>query len=299
MVGGAEYLALARFEIAVQIESGVRSEVGATVVGLAGGALVRAAGGTTGGMTGGTTGAELGSGIRLIAASGSAMRVASGTAAGTSTRAIASLRRPRTSVYVCSGNGSINLRRRRISNNAFGDEPVAMSSRCSCARTSASVNAPLSDALTTFLNTEVSATGAALTGSSSPCAGAAVAGGPGVAGTESWVRSGAVSRCAFCVSSATAALAAARSFASLSSFASLRRWNTCACADSGNGSTNSRRRRISNSSVADAPVASSNSTSDKTSGHVNPPVSNARNTFEKTAAAGEILVPICVVRRRT
>src|SRR5258708_1308298 len=155
MVGGAEYLALARFEIAVQIESGVRSEVGATVVGLAGGALVRAAGGTTG--------AELGSGIRFIAASGSAMRVASGTAAGTSTRAIASLRRPRTSVYVCSGNGSINLRRRRISNSAFGDEPVAMSSRCSCARTSASVNAPLSDALTTFLNTEVSATGAALT----------------------------------------------------------------------------------------------------------------------------------------
>src|SRR5882762_4647343 len=157
MVGGAAYLALARFEIAVQIESGVRSEVGATVVGLAGGALVRAAGGTTGG----TTGAELESGICFIAASGSAIRVASDTAAGTSTRAIASLRRPRTSVYVCSGNGSINLRRRRISNNAFGDEPVAMSSRCSCARTSASVNAPLSDALTTFLNTEVSATGAA------------------------------------------------------------------------------------------------------------------------------------------
>jgi hypothetical protein len=62
---------------------------------------------------------------------------------------------------VCSGNGSINFRRRRISNNAFGDVPVAMSSRCSCTRTSASVKAPLSDALTTFLNTEVSVTAAA------------------------------------------------------------------------------------------------------------------------------------------
>jgi hypothetical protein len=62
---------------------------------------------------------------------------------------------------VCSGNGSINLRRRRISNNAFGDVPVAMSSRCNCTRTSASVKAPLSDALTTFLNTEVSATAVA------------------------------------------------------------------------------------------------------------------------------------------
>jgi hypothetical protein len=60
-------------------------------------------------------------------------------------------------MYVRSGKGSINLRRRRISRNAFGDEPVAMSSRCSCAKTSASVKAPLSDTLTTFLNTEVSA----------------------------------------------------------------------------------------------------------------------------------------------
>jgi hypothetical protein len=89
------------------------------------------------------------------------MAVSSDTAAGTATRAIASSRRPRTSTYVCSGKGSINLRRRRISRNAFGDEPVAMSSRCSCAKTSASVKAPLSDTLTTFLNTEVSATGVA------------------------------------------------------------------------------------------------------------------------------------------
>ena len=56
-MGGAESLAIARFEIAVQIESGVRSEVGATGVGLAGGGLVRAAGGGTavGATTGGAT----------------------------------------------------------------------------------------------------------------------------------------------------------------------------------------------------------------------------------------------------
>lgn len=132
---------------------------------------------------------------------------------------------------------------------------------------------------------------------------------PGVAGAESWVRSGAVSgtgtvsgavsETTFCVSSDTAALAAARSLASSSSFASLRSSNTCACADADNGSTNSRRRRTSNNSVGDAPVESSSSTSAKTSGHVNPPVSNARKTFTNTAAAGEILVPICVVRRHT
>jgi hypothetical protein len=250
-------------------------------------------------------------------------------------------------MYVCSGRGSINLRRRRISRNAFGDEPVAMSSRCSCAKTSASVKAPLSDTLTTFLNTEVSATVVASAGSSSSCVGAAVAVAPGVAaavtpgvaaavtpgvaaavapgvaaavtpgvpgavapgiaGAESWVRSGAVtgtvsgavSETTFCVSSDAAALAAARSLASLSSFASLRSSNTCACADAGNGSTNSRRRSTSNNSVGDAPVESSSSTSAKTSGHVNPPVSNARKTFTNTAAAGEILVPICVVRRHT
>jgi hypothetical protein len=129
--------------------------------------------------------------------------------------------------------------------------------------------------------------------------GVAGAAAPGVAGAESWVRSGAVSETTFCVSSDAAALAAARSLASLSSFASLRSSNTCACADAGNGSTNSRRRRTSNNSVGDAPDESSSSTSAKTSGRVNPPVSNARKTFTNTAAAGEILVPICVVRRHT
>jgi hypothetical protein len=63
MVGGAAFPVFARFEIAVQIESGVRSEVGATVVGLACGALVRAAGGAIGGVTGGAIGGATGGAI--------------------------------------------------------------------------------------------------------------------------------------------------------------------------------------------------------------------------------------------
>jgi hypothetical protein len=59
MVGGAEFPAV-RFEVTVQVESGVRSEIGATVVGLAGGALIRAAGGAIGVDR---IGAELRSGI--------------------------------------------------------------------------------------------------------------------------------------------------------------------------------------------------------------------------------------------
>jgi len=68
MVGGAAFAAVARFEVAVQIKSGVRTGVGATVVGLAGGAVVRAGGGAPAGAAGGAAGvgrigAELESGI--------------------------------------------------------------------------------------------------------------------------------------------------------------------------------------------------------------------------------------------
>ena len=68
MVGGAAFAAVARFEVAVQIKSGVRTGVGATVVGLAGGVVVRAGGGAPAGAAGGAAGvgrigAELESGI--------------------------------------------------------------------------------------------------------------------------------------------------------------------------------------------------------------------------------------------
>jgi len=160
-----------------------------------------------------------------------------------------------------------------------------------------SVKAPLPDAPKTFLNTEVSATVVTVAGPSAACVGGVVDGdgdgGGGAAGAEAGVCSGAAPGTEFFVSSATAAFAAA------SSFASLRSSNTFACAYSGNGSINSRRRRISKSSVGDAPVASSNFSSANTSGHVKPPVSNARKTFANTTAAGEVLGPICVVRRHT
>jgi hypothetical protein len=204
---------------------------------------------------GGAIGAGLGgagadSGIRPAAVSGSAPCTSSDTASAP-TRLIASFRRPRTSSYAFSGNDSINLRRRRMSNSAAGDAPVTSSSLCSSARTSASVKSRVSIAFKTLSNTEVSATGVALAGPSAACvAGSVDVNGCG-AGAESGVLSGEVSEPAFCASVDAVAGAAVRSIASL------RRPSTFTCACSGNGSYSSQRRSVSNSSVGDAPFASS------------------------------------------
>src|SRR3979490_2583575 len=63
--------------------------------------------------------------------------------------------------------------------------------------------------------------------------------------------------------------------------AALSRRTTSTCAYSGNGSIRSRRRRISNIAVGDAPIAISRSSCATTSAYVKPPVPYARNTFSK------------------
>jgi hypothetical protein len=66
-------------------------------------------------------------------------------------------------------------------------------------------------------------------------------------------------------------------------------------ASTGNGSTNSRRRRISDNSVGDAPALSSRFSSATTSRYVKPPVSKDRRTFANADAGEDVLAAINVV----
>jgi len=207
------------------------------------------------GVNRGSAGSE--SGIGLVAVEGTGFNASSDSTSAPARR-IASLRTPRTSAYAFSDNGSINLRRRRISNSAAGVAPVTSSSRCSSARTSASLKSRVSIAFKTFSNTEVSATGVALVGP---------------------------------LTSETVACAAARLIASC------RTPSTFTCTCSGSGSFSSSRRRTSNSSDGDAPDVSSRFSCAMTSVYVKPPVSNARKTFSNTTAGEAVLLRIRVVRR--
>ena len=184
--------------------------------------------------------------------SGGGEAISGTSAACAAARAIAALRRPRTSTYAYSDNGSINSRRRRASRSSVGDVPVARSNRFNCARTSVSVKALVSNVLKSFSSNDVSATVLPRAGSWARCGGGAIGAGRVGPGGDCKVSSGAVSESAFCAPPLdTAACDAARLFASLS------RLRTLTCAYSGRGAINSRRRRISTSSVGDAPVSSS------------------------------------------
>jgi hypothetical protein len=213
------------------------------------------------------------------------------TSAGAGAGPVASLSRPRTFTYAFSGNSSINSRRRRISNSPFGDAPVVSSSRFSCATTSASVEARAPNALRAFANIEVRTTAFALSGPSVRPTGEVTDVDRVGAGLDSGVWPGEVFESAFCGSADTTASAAGRAIASL------RSPSTSSCANPGSGSINSRRCRVSNSSVADAPAASSTFSSARTSVYAKLPVSNARKILSNTVAGDDVLEPWVVVRR--
>src|SRR6266404_993761 len=83
--------------------------------------------------------------------------------------------------------------------------------------------------------------------------------------------------------------------AAVRSFAASSRPRTSLRASTGNGSTNSRRRRISDNSVGDAPALSSRFSSATTSRYVKPPVSKERRTFVNADAGEDVLATINVV----
>jgi hypothetical protein len=68
-------------------------------------------------------------------------------------------------------------------------------------------------------------------------------------------------------------------------------------ASTGNGSTNSRRRRISDNSVGEAPALSSRFSSATTSRCVKPPVSKARRTLVNADPGEDVLAAIDVASR--
>jgi hypothetical protein len=68
-------------------------------------------------------------------------------------------------------------------------------------------------------------------------------------------------------------------------------------ASTGNGSTNSRRRRISDISVGEAPALSSRFSKAKKSRYVKPPVSKERRTFMNADAGEDVLAAINVAGR--
>jgi hypothetical protein len=81
------------------------------------------------------------------------------------------------------------------------------------------------------------------------------------------------------------------------SFAESRRPRTALWASTGNGSTNSRRRRISDISVGEAPALSSRFSSATTSWYVKPPVSKERRTLANADAGEDVLAAINVASR--